>query len=210
MATIARKRSRTRRTEGVRTQGRSARVVGSVLEATLEVLGRSGYGALRVEDVAARSGVNKTTIYRRWPTKVDLVSAAIRELKSQPELPDTGALESDLVEFVWESVCNVNLPAQRGVVRMMQSERDNPEVDAISRKLREEHMGPRMELVKRAIQRGEVPKGTNAEVVVEVIFATVYSRLLRRREKVDRPFVVGVVALVVAGAKAGGAVSRRA
>ena len=55
----------TRRTEGVRVKGRAARVVTDVLVATAEELSRVGYSALRVEDVATRSGVNKTTIYRR-------------------------------------------------------------------------------------------------------------------------------------------------
>ena len=65
----------TRRTEGIRSRGRSARVVQEVLTATAEELGRSGYAALRIEDVAERAGVNKTTIYRRWPTKAALVKA---------------------------------------------------------------------------------------------------------------------------------------
>ena len=68
----------TRRTEGVRVKGRAARVVSDVLIATAEELTRVGYAAFRVEDVAARSGVNKTTIYRRWPTKPELVTAAVR------------------------------------------------------------------------------------------------------------------------------------
>ena len=57
-----------------RVGGRSARVVSAVLRMTLEVLGQEGYAGLRVEDVAARAGVNKTTIYRRWPTRADLWS----------------------------------------------------------------------------------------------------------------------------------------
>ena len=52
-----------------RVGGRSARIVARVLETTLEVLGHEGFGRLRIEDVASRAGVNKTTIYRRWPTR---------------------------------------------------------------------------------------------------------------------------------------------
>ena len=60
-----------RRTVGARTGGRSERVVRDVLRAAIEELSTNGYSALRVEDVAARAGVNKTTVYRRWPTKAD-------------------------------------------------------------------------------------------------------------------------------------------
>ena len=67
-----------------RVGGRSARVVSAVLRMTLEVLGQEGYAGLRVEDVAARAGVNKTTIYRRWPTRADLVVAALTSLATPP------------------------------------------------------------------------------------------------------------------------------
>lgn len=68
---------RTRRTGNARTRGRAANVVHRVVSATADELSRVGYAALRVEDVAARSGVHKTTIYRRWPTKTELVAATI-------------------------------------------------------------------------------------------------------------------------------------
>ena len=67
-----------------RVGGRSARVVADVLRTTLEIIGEHGFAGLRVEDVAARAGVNKTTIYRRWPTRGDLVIAALTELSTPP------------------------------------------------------------------------------------------------------------------------------
>ena len=67
-----------------RVGGRSARVVADVLRVTLELIGEHGFAGLRVEDVAARAGVNKTTIYRRWPTRADLVVAALIELATPP------------------------------------------------------------------------------------------------------------------------------
>ena len=55
-----------------------------------------GYASLRVEDVAARAGVNKTTIYRRWPAKSDLVIAALDALRDQTQIdPDTGSLREE-------------------------------------------------------------------------------------------------------------------
>ncbi|HWL87667.1 MAG TPA: helix-turn-helix domain-containing protein, partial [Polyangiaceae bacterium] len=87
----------TRRTEGIRRQGRSAEIVELVLENTVEEFGRSGYSGLRVEEIAARSGVNKTTIYRRWPTKDDLVVAAIQWISPYKRPPNTGSLRTDLL-----------------------------------------------------------------------------------------------------------------
>src|SRR5689334_5086908 len=81
-----------------RVGGRSERVVRDVLTAAVAELARVGYVALRVEDVAAGAGVNKTTVYRRWPTKAALVTAALRTT-DEPELPETGALRQDLFEL---------------------------------------------------------------------------------------------------------------
>src|SRR4030095_5129663 len=80
----------------VRVGGRSARVVADVLRTTLEVLGQEGYAGLRIDDVALRAGVNKTTIYRRWPTRADLVIATLTALASPPTAIETGCLERDL------------------------------------------------------------------------------------------------------------------
>src|SRR5262245_18589755 len=79
-----------------RTGGRSARVVATVLRTTLEVLGQQGYAGVRIDDIAARAAVNKTTIYRRWPTRADLVIAALTSLAVPPKAVETGRLEADL------------------------------------------------------------------------------------------------------------------
>src|SRR5688500_15054981 len=90
---------RTRRTGNARTRGRAAKVVDRVVKATAEELSRVGYAAMRVEDVAARSGVHKTTIYRRWPTKEDLVAATITTMIRRSDRRaaiDTGTVRGDL------------------------------------------------------------------------------------------------------------------
>jgi AcrR family transcriptional regulator len=69
----------------------------SILRATLEEL---DYGALSIDSVAKRAGVNKTTVYRRWPTKADLVGSALTALADQMTLgPSAGSLRADLLEI---------------------------------------------------------------------------------------------------------------
>src|SRR5690242_10309988 len=76
---------------------RSRRVI---LEAALDELGSVGYGALTIEAVAARAGVGKSTIYRHWAGKLDLVEDAFRTLKAQALIPESGTLRERLVAFL--------------------------------------------------------------------------------------------------------------
>src|SRR6185437_8842867 len=109
--------------------GRSERVVRSVLEAAVAEIARVGYVALRVDDVASRAGVNKTTIYRRWPTKPELVTAALRTIVGdQPETPDTGALRSDLIVLLRRFVIKACRTEGQTMMRMFSLEKHHPEV----------------------------------------------------------------------------------
>jgi AcrR family transcriptional regulator len=195
--------SEPRRTGGVRRGGRSARVVESVLRATVEELGTVGYTALRVEDVAARSGVNKTSIYRRWPSKVELVAAALLNHARNQEAPDTGSLRGDLLETGRRMAQKMETPLGRGLVRMTQMERGHPELDSVIRTLRQENICSRAGVVERAIARGELPPDTDATLVAELVGAPISSRLLHTGVPVDDRFIEAVVDTAIAGARAG-------
>lgn len=196
---------KTRRTEGVHVAGRAARVVENVLRATVDELAAKGYGGLRVEDVAKRSGVNKTTIYRRWPTKPDLVIAAMREAFHVETWPDTGNLRGDVAAMIEDATAFGASPVGRGLMRLIQFERATPEVDRITRTLRSQTMKARAQVVQRAIDRGELPFGTSAELVSSLLFAPILTRVLNFGETVDDRFVKGVIEVVLAGAMTGAA-----
>src|SRR5262245_66550948 len=89
-----------RRTQGT-LGGRSTQVVRRVLDAAIVELARSGYAGFRMDEVVSRAAVNKTTIYRRWPTRAALVAAVVDRMRKplrESPLPNTGRLERDLVE----------------------------------------------------------------------------------------------------------------
>jgi len=200
-------KTNTRRTEGVRIKGRAARVVSDVLIATAEELSRVGYGALRVEDVAARSSVNKTTIYRRWPTKPELVGAALRAVWQSPEVPDTGSLRSDFVASLTKTATFAMSPIGRGLTRVIQVERAHPELEPIARALREDLRSLREELVQRAIDRGELPPDTNARFLHDMMTAPIFWRLFSDGETVDTAFIESVVDVVLSGVRQGAKLS---
>jgi AcrR family transcriptional regulator len=194
-----------RRTRGARTGGRSERVVASVLQAALAELARVGYATLRLEDVAARAGVAKTTIYRRWPTKADLVRAALHEGgRYDDPLPDTGSLRTDLLAMLEHRMKMVATPEGRALARMVTMEGGDPEVEALCRQLKDESQKLRAQLVVRAQERGELPPEADPILITDCVFVLVMSRLIRYGEMVDRATCERLIDLVVTGAEHGG------
>lgn len=169
-----------------------------VVAATLAELSRVGYEAMRVEDVAALSEVNKTTIYRRWPTKVELLMSAI-SAAADTRLPpiDTGTLRSDLRASLLTAFSLT--PFEQGVLRVIQVERSLPSVEAFAQRMRDELREMRIAMVERGIARDELPRGTDAALVVDLISAPVQLALLFN-ESMNGASVDRLLDIVLAGA----------
>ncbi|HET9930027.1 MAG TPA: TetR/AcrR family transcriptional regulator [Polyangiaceae bacterium] len=186
-----------------RTGGRSARVVRDVLAAALEVFAEQGYAGFSIDDVATRASVNKTTVYRRWPTKADLVGAALISLRDQdPEPPDTGSLRADLVALLHQRATQMGTPARRAIMQALLVSNSEPELLALTQKLRRERPGIPRVLFQRAVERGELPADVDVALMTEALFGAVLSRTWKR-ERVSHSFLTRLVDLVVAGAAAG-------
>jgi AcrR family transcriptional regulator len=183
--------------------GRSAQVVSNVLRTAAAELARTGYEAFRVDDVAAKTGVNKTTIYRRWPTKSALVAAVMRHIyENLGELPDTGVLREDLVTGLVELAALRSSGEQRSLARIFLTQLGEPDIAKMAQVIREQHRAPWVRAIQRAVARGELRKSANPAMLVEVIMATTFGRL-SREEPVTRAFCAELVDLVLAGAGAG-------
>ncbi len=177
-------------------------VVDRVIRATGELLGEVGYAALRIEDVAVRSGVNKTTIYRRWPTRAELVAATMRKLKVPADRPRAERLRDEVLDYTREIFAFHASPEGRGMVRVIQLEQSHPELEPLVRELRAETRRARTKMVERAISRGELPPGTDATLVSDMIFAPVMVRLFTLAEPADERVVAEVVDIVMTGVAA--------
>lgn len=182
--------------------GRSARVVAAVMRATLDELGRVGYGRLRVEDVASRSGVNKTTIYRRWPDKSDLVCAALRTVGGPPDVPDTGHVRSDLIASFRTAMRGWATERGRDLGLVLVMERADPAVERVSRSLSEQYRAARRAILKRAVARGELPPTTDLDLLLDVLTGAVLTRIRQRPGPLDGAWLARVVDFALAGAGA--------
>jgi len=171
-----------------------------VLRATAEQLGRVGYESLRIEDVAAGAGVNKTTIYRRWPTKPELVAAAVKELAGRGEPIDTGKLREDLRRSLLDFVAECAYPLGRGIVTVLLTGRTISELDALVHRLGDERHSRRVAMVERGIARGELPEHVDPDLFVDLVTAPIFHRVLTLGEVVDAAYIDRVLDTMLAGA----------
>ena len=197
-----------RRTQGI-LGGRSDQVVRRVLDAAIVELARSGYTGFRMEGVASRAAVNKTTIYRRWPSRAALVTAVVDRMRAplrESPLPDTGQLESDLVEAFTRRFTFGRKVEGRAWARLL-DERYSPEVEAIIGDAVDRRRDEWRSMVTRAIDRAEVPPRTDAQLLLDLVRAIVDSRSSSRR--LDTIWLTLAVQTVLAGARAGTLVRSR-
>jgi AcrR family transcriptional regulator len=189
-----------------RVGGRSARVVTEVLAATLEVFAEQGYVGLSFEAVALRAGVNKTTVYRRWPNKAELLGAALMSLRDEdPAPPDTGSLREDLLQLLRHVAARMATPRWRAVMQSLILGNADPEIQALLQHLRDTRPSIPVSVIERAIKRRELPKGSDPELIAAALLGPIHTRTHWKRQSVDDAFIRGLVNLVVTGAAAGGA-----
>ena len=186
------------RTETRRPGGRSARVVADVLDAAVAELLRAGFADFRVENVAAQAGVNKTSIYRRWRTRGQVVSAALRAAASDLSLPqETGVLRDDLVALFTQLSVRKRADKYRILSRMAVLEADDPVVKRMLRTLRRDHHGAWAGILRRAIARGELRTDWDPAFLTEMIASTLFMRLQRTPEQVTTAWVEQLVDFVL-------------
>ncbi|RYE89967.1 MAG: TetR/AcrR family transcriptional regulator, partial [Myxococcales bacterium] len=174
-------------------------VVRAVLEATLDELASVGFAALNIERIAERAGVNKTTVYRRWPTKSDLVAAAMFAHKKDLELPDTGNLRDDLIALLLNGARFMSEPRGKSLFRVLMGERHNNELSQLSERMRRdgEH-SPRI-LLQRAIARGELPPDIDLHLLMQTLFGPIIHRVFLDNDVFERDEAERLVDIVLHG-----------
>jgi AcrR family transcriptional regulator len=181
--------------------GRSARVRAAAIAATLVELAECGYSALSLEDVARRAGVHKTTLYRRWGTREELVLEAMLERASEHvSVRDTGSLRDDLLDLARTAAANAATPEVAAMARAVAAEspRDG-RLAAANRRFWAERLALDGVIVERAIERGEVAAETDPNRVIEAVIGPIHLRLLLTGEPIDDSFLEGIVDVVVDG-----------
>ena len=139
--------------------GRGAKVRTAVLAATLSELTATGYADLTVENIALRSGVHKTTVYRRWKDREALVTDAVADL-AEITLPfdDTGDLDNDLRTFARRLVDWLAVPTGRAVLALLVSDAGRlPAVAESKRRFFAGRIAAMEPRIRAAVRWGQLP-----------------------------------------------------
>ncbi|MET8861697.1 TetR/AcrR family transcriptional regulator [Nonomuraea sp. NPDC004580] len=170
-----------------------------IFDATLRLVAERGYDGLTVEGVAERSGVNKTTIYRWWPSKAALLGAALVESDVLGfTVPDTGSLRGDLVALV-EGVRRLltEPPGSDIAVAALAAAVRHPELDG--RRFFADRFARERAVFERAARRGELPGSADPLLIMDLLAGAVWMRAVLRGMKVGDGFAAEAVALVLDG-----------
>jgi len=175
----------------------------AILRAALEELALADFGGLSIERVAERAGVNKTTIYRRWPTKSDLLRDAVMSaLAVKDPLPaaSSGSLREDLLGIGQWMLRFLGSFEGQSLIRLRLIDHPQPELAAVAKSShdgRREHL---RQLLLESVARGELASANDVELVLDVLFGWMLVRQLLKNERIDDVLIARVVDILSRGA----------
>jgi AcrR family transcriptional regulator len=184
-----------------RPRSEAARV--AILRTTLKVLGETGFSDLTIEEVAARAGVGKATVYRWWPNKAALIADAFASSTvTRLHFPNTGSIYADMSRQMRQLIKIFRTPQGRIVSAILAAgQSDHALLDAF----RERFLWPRRrdayETLRRGIRRGEVRKDIDADLLLDSLYGPIYMRFLIQHDRLTPEFVDRLCSLVLGGVR---------
>lgn len=187
---------------------RSAEADQRILQATIDLFAERGYEGLTIEAVAERSGVAKSTIYRRWPNKVELLIDAMDHLsdsdQGSPPVLDTGSIEADLLQIakrlrhmLQETDLGRTIPAAAAAAAR------HPELALAHQEKVARRRAPSLEVAENAIRRGELPATTDPQLLIDLVAGPIFYRGFISGGALDDAALQALVAAALAGVRAG-------
>ena len=173
------------------------------LAAAMDVIVEKGVGDLTNEEVAQRSGVAKTTIYRHWPERASLIIDTVRSSFEHVSTPDTGTLRGDLDAF-FGGMVRADLTGKVGQLMpcLIDAAGRDAEIELLLDRIAIERQQPVLLIVSRAQERGELPADLDPRVVVGTILGPIVFRKLVWRQPLDAAYLTGCLDVAVAGLSA--------
>jgi AcrR family transcriptional regulator len=174
----------------------SARSRQAILNAADDLLVEQGFAALTIEGIAARAGVAKQTIYRWWPSKVELLmDNFLDDAEEGLKAPDTGSIAGDLRAHLRRLATFLeDEPAGRVLRALIGQAQHDP---GMASEFRDRYLAPRREhdrvILARAIERGELRPQLDLDATLDLLHGPLYYRALVTGEPIDRAFIDALV-----------------
>jgi AcrR family transcriptional regulator len=173
-----------------------------ILAATAELVARDGIAGFRYEEVAERAGVHKTSVYRNWPDREELVVEALLQYADElGSVGDTGELRRDLVDFLVVIAESLDRPTARALVLATQAAHESPAVRRAATRILEERAAAMRRRVDLAMDRGELPP-VDYSLLGEMISGPVHLIVNRGLRPFTRADAERIVDVVLAGIRA--------
>jgi AcrR family transcriptional regulator len=176
----------------------------AIIDATSRLLREHGFSGLTLSRVAARARASKSTIYRRWPTKEHLIVAAFNRW---PVLVphDSGDVLEDLMDLHAQSMRNLRRGGLRGVMpKLVAARAEDPALADVLDPLIERRYDPVRTILRRAMERGQLPRKTDVELAVHLIMDITAARLYFTSSDGSRPAIREVFRVLLKGLGARG------
>ncbi len=181
---------------------RGASLVAQVLDAALTEIALVGHDKLSIEDVARRADVNRTTIYRRWPTPEALAVAAFEHGSASGSMPNLGSLRADLIDYLrqFREVCRT--PAMLCLARLQFTGELSGKVGAMVQARIEGESCNSLMLFERALSRGELPAGTDIALIRDLVLGGAQYLMLFRHVSCSDERLEHILDVILTGAAA--------
>ncbi|GAA3746159.1 TetR/AcrR family transcriptional regulator [Micromonospora maritima] len=174
--------------------GRGPRGANAIHAAVLDLLTTEGYAGLTIEGVARRSEVNKTTLYRWWPSKPSLVAATFRHTIARDlPVPDTGSLRGDLVALVTAKVAFLGDGPGRLAADVLAHTGADPELARLADEILGQHCAHVTEVTDRARNRGELTGPVDNQLLADLLLGPVWLRTVVTRRPLSNSDVDALV-----------------
>lgn len=183
---------------GTSTDERVLRSKAVVLRTTSELLIAKGVSGVTIDEVARRSGVAKTTIYRHWRSRSELVIDACSLLSTSQQTPNTGSLEGDITALLL-NLAQLLMTAKWPLVlpSIVDAAERDPELAAVYSRIQLGHSAPYLQVIERGKQNGEVPPATDGSTMVAELVGPLFYRRWFSREALNERFIISVVRAVI-------------
>jgi AcrR family transcriptional regulator len=180
------------------TDPRVTRSKAKVIDAAVTLLTERGVAGTSVDAVVERSGVAKTTVYRHWPTRADLLLDAIDACIEPPVAPDLGDLRTDLYALIG-GLCEALSTTRWAALlpSLIDAAAREPEFAAIHRRFATTRTTPLHTVLRRGIERGELPPDTDTGLLADLLAGPVFYRRLVTGEHLDRAYGTNLVDVVL-------------